>query len=68
MSEIRLRLPDGSEKLLPAGITGQGVAEKIGSRLAKDALAIKVDGRLQDLNLPVEQDAFIAILTFDINE
>ena len=68
MSEIRLRLPDGSERRVPAGITGQGVAEKIGSRLAKDALAIKIDGRLQDLNLPVEQDASIAILTFDSNE
>jgi len=65
MSEIRLRLPDGNEKRLPAGITGQGIAEKIGSRLAKDALAIKLDGRLQDLNLPVDQDASIAILTFD---
>ena len=61
-------MPDGSERRVPAGITGQGVAEKIGSRLAKDALAIKIDGRLQDLNLPVEQDASIAILTFDSNE
>jgi len=68
MSEIRLRLPDGNEKRLPAGITGQGIAETIGPRLAKDALAIKLDGRLQDLNLPVEQDASIAILTFDSPE
>ena len=65
MSEIRLSLPDGNEKRFPAGITGQGIAESIGPRLAKDALAIKLDGRLQDLNLPVEQDASIAILTFD---
>ncbi len=42
MSEIHLRLPDGSEKKYAAGITGQEVAEKIGSRLAKDALAIKI--------------------------
>jgi threonyl-tRNA synthetase len=68
MSEIRLRLPDGNEKRLPAGITGQGIAETIGPRLAKDALAIKLDGRLQDLNLPVVQDASIAILTFDSPE
>jgi len=68
MSEIRLSLPDGNERRLPAGITGQGIAEKIGPRLAKDALAIKLDGRLQDLNLPVEQDASIAILTFDSPE
>jgi len=68
MSEIRLSLPDGNEKRLPAGITGQGIAEAIGPRLAKDALAIKLDGRLQDLNLPVEHDASIAILTFDSPE
>jgi threonyl-tRNA synthetase len=68
MSEIRLSLPDGNEKRLPAGITGQGIAETIGPRLAKDALAIKVDGRLQDLNLPVEHNASIAILTFDSPE
>jgi threonyl-tRNA synthetase len=68
MSEIRLSLPDGNVKRLPAGITGLGIAETIGPRLAKDALAIKLDGRLQDLNLPVEQDASIAILTFDSPE
>ena len=68
MREIRLSLPDGNVKRLPAGITGQGIAETIGPRLAKDALAIKLDGRLQDLNLPVEQDASIAILTFDSPE
>ena len=64
MSDIRLRLPDGSEKQVPAGTTGLGVAEKIGPRLAKDALAIKLDGQLQDLNLPVANDAAIEILTF----
>ena len=42
MSEIQLRLPDGQVKKYASGITGQEVAEKIGSRLAKDALAIKV--------------------------
>jgi len=49
---------------MPAGITGQEVAEKIGSRLAKDALAIKIDGRLQDLNVPVDHPASIEIVTF----
>jgi threonyl-tRNA synthetase len=64
MSEIQLRLPDGQVKSMPAGITGQEVAEKIGSRLAKDALAIKIDGRLQDLNVPVDHPASIEIVTF----
>jgi threonyl-tRNA synthetase len=65
MSEIQLRLPDGRDKSMPAGITGQEVAEKIGSRLAKDALAIKLDGHLQDLNVPVDHNAAIEIVTFD---
>jgi len=65
MSGIQLRLPDGRDKSMPAGITGQEVAEKIGSRLAKDALAIKLDGHLQDLNVPVDHNAAIEIVTFD---
>src|SRR5512135_1017161 len=64
MSEIQLRLPDGQVKSMPSGITGQEVAEKIGSRLAKDALAIKIDGQLQDLNAPVARSAAIEIVTF----
>lgn len=64
MSDIQLRLPDGQVKSMPAGITGQEVAEKIGSRLAKDALAIKIDGQLQDLNAPVARSAAIEIVTF----
>ncbi len=68
MSEIQLRLPDGQVKSMPRGITGQEVAEKIGSRLAKDALAIKVDGQLQDLTVPVDHDAAIEIVTFAAQE
>jgi threonyl-tRNA synthetase len=68
MSEIQLRLPDGQVKSMPAGITGQEVAEKIGSRLAKDALAIKLDGQLQDLTVPVDHHAAIEIVTFTAPE
>jgi len=68
MSEIQLRLPDGQDRKYASGITGQEVAEKIGSRLAKDALAIKVDGQLQDLNVPVERSAAVEIVTFGTPE
>ncbi len=68
MSEIQLRLPDGQDKKYASGITGQEVAEKIGSRLAKDALAIKIDGHLQDLNIAIESNAEISIVTFDAPE
>jgi len=65
MSEIQLRLPDGQERKYANGITGQEVAEKIGSRLAKDALAIKLDGHLQDLSAPIDHNAAVEIVTFD---
>jgi threonyl-tRNA synthetase len=68
MSEIQLRLPDGQVRKYATGITGQEVAEKIGSRLSKDALAIKLDGHLQDLTAPIVQDAGIAVITFDAPE
>ncbi|MFA5074196.1 MAG: TGS domain-containing protein, partial [Nitrospirota bacterium] len=68
MSEINLRLPDGSVRKYASGITGQEVAEKIGSRLANDALAIKIDGQLHDLSTSLEKDAAIAIVTFDSPE
>ena len=41
---VRLTLPDGSVREVPAGTTGAAVAESIGPRLAKDALAVKLDG------------------------
>ena len=65
MSEIELRLPDGQVRKYATGITGQEVAEKIGSRLSKDALAIKIDGQLLDLAIPIERSAPIEIVTFD---
>jgi threonyl-tRNA synthetase len=68
MSDIELRLPDGQVKKYASGITGQEVAEKIGSRLAKDALAIKLDGQLQDLTIPVDHNASIEIITFRATE
>jgi threonyl-tRNA synthetase len=53
---------------MPSGITGQAIAEKIGSRLAKDALAIKLDGQLKDLNLPIVNDTAVEIVTFGSRE
>ncbi|MBX5477241.1 MAG: TGS domain-containing protein, partial [Clostridia bacterium] len=62
--EIRLRLPDGSERRVPAGTTALQVAQAIGPRLAQAALAAKVNGELVDLDRPILEDAEIRILTF----
>jgi len=62
-AEIRVTLPDGSQKALPAGTTGADVAKAIGPGLAKAALAIRVDGDVRDLQRPVPDGAKISILT-----
>ena len=63
MSTVRLTLPDGSVRELPAGSTGRQLAEAIGPGLAKAALAIRVNGEIRDLSRPIQSDADVAILT-----
>jgi threonyl-tRNA synthetase len=63
MSTIHVRLPDGRTLEVPAGTTVHEVAERIGPRLAKDALAGRADGRLVDLRLPLDADVALEIVT-----
>ena len=50
---VTITLPDGSTRTVPAGTTLRAIAEGIGPRLAKDALAGKIDGKVVDLAAPV---------------
>jgi threonyl-tRNA synthetase len=63
VSAIRLTLPDGSIREVPAGTPGLELARQIGPGLAKAALAIRVNGQVRDLNRPIEEDATVAVLT-----
>ena len=63
MTDLRLTLPDGSVRTLPAGSTGLDLARAIGPGLAKAALAIRLDGQIVDLDRPIEHDATVSILT-----
>ncbi len=65
---ITITLPDGSQRTYDAGTTGREIAESIGPGLARDALAIKVDGEVRDLDRPITSDAAIAILTWSDDE
>ena len=58
-----ITLPDGATRSYDAPVTGTTVATDIGKRLAKDALAIKVDGVLRDLAFTIEADARVEIVT-----
>src|ERR1051326_3058014 len=61
--QIKIKLPDGSEKQLPKGTTARQVAESISPRLAQAALVAKTNGDLIDLTRPLEKDTDLRILT-----
>ncbi|MCL6634908.1 MAG: threonine--tRNA ligase [Peptococcaceae bacterium] len=67
-SNITVTLPDGSAREYPAGTSLMDVAESISPRLAREALAAEVDGRLADLSRPLERDAAVRFLTFEDEE
>src|SRR3954468_18065367 len=66
--ELTVTLPDGTTKTLPAGTTGLDLAASIGRRLAKDAVAARVDGHLTDLTAPLPDGAEVAIVTAGTDE
>lgn len=68
MQEIKVILPDGSERRYPAGTTVKDVAYSIGSRLGKASIAGKVNDKLVDLSYKLEEDANLAIITLESEE
>ncbi len=60
---VRLTLPDGSVREVPAGTTGAQVAASIGARLAKDALAAKLNGKVIDLSRPLKESGPFEVVT-----
>src|SRR5262249_18807089 len=60
---ISVTLPDGSARTVARGTTAAELAAEIGARLARDALAAKVDGEYRDLGTPLVADAAVAIVT-----
>jgi threonyl-tRNA synthetase len=60
---INVTLPDGKVLELEAGATVRDVAERIGPRLAKAALAARLDGQIVDIMRPLTADTRIEILT-----
>ena len=62
-SEVNITLPDGSVRQYGQAVTGADLAADIGPGLAKAALAVKVDGAMTDIYLPIDRDADVAIVT-----
>ena len=49
---IVLTLPDGATRQVEPGTPARDVVATIGSRLLRDAIAVSVDGEVQDLMNP----------------
>ena len=68
MEIIRLTLPDGSQKELPRDSSGYDLAKSIGPGLAKDAIAITINGEQKDLMDTLPDNASVSIITIKSEE
>ena len=62
--QINITLPDGSVHQKEAGVTAADIAAGISGRLAREALAARVNDEVWDLGRPITSDATVAILTW----
>lgn len=62
---VRITLPDGAVREFAPGVTGMQIAENISKSLAKAVVAIKIDGAVSDLSLPIHKDVSIALIKRD---
>jgi threonyl-tRNA synthetase len=60
---IHITLPDGSRKPFEDFPTGLAVAKSISDGLARDCVAMEVNGNLMDLDRPIKADAAIRLIT-----
>ena len=65
MSKIKITFPDGAVKEFDSGISGYQVAQSISNRLADEALAVKFNDKILDLNRSLTEDGKIKFLSFD---
>jgi len=65
MEKVKVKLPDGKILEVDKGTTPLQIAEILSKRLAKEAVAAKVNGVVVDLVRPIEEDCELQILTFD---
>ena len=65
---VNITLPDGSVRQFQGPVSGEELAASISKSLAKAAIAVRVDGQLKDVYLPIEHDATVEIVTRDTKD
>ncbi len=64
----KITLPDGSARNYDAATSGAEIAASIGKSLARDAVAVRINGELRDLTRVIDDDASVEILTRDSDD
>ncbi len=65
---IKITLPDGNVRAYAQGVTGMDIALSISEGLARNVLAAKVNGKVVDASLPINEDADFQLLTWNDTE
>jgi threonyl-tRNA synthetase len=60
---LTLTLPDGSRRNVSVGTLPIEVVKSIGERLARDAVAVEISGKIQDLVTPLRESGPFRVLT-----
>jgi threonyl-tRNA synthetase len=61
---VKISFPDGNIREFPHGVKGAEVASSISEGLARNAMAIEVNGEVWDLSRSITKDCTIRILTW----
>ena len=67
-NNIKITFPDGRISDYPYGTSGYEIANGISPGLAKASLAVEINGKVSDLNLPIIMDASIKIIKRENDE
>ena len=62
---VAITLPDGNIKEYSSAVTGAQIAKDIAPSLLKKALVVEVDGEFKDLNVEINKNSKIKIITMD---
>jgi threonyl-tRNA synthetase len=65
---IKITFPDSKVKEYPAGTTGLEIAQSLSPQLAKEVLAISVNGEVRDLTRAITSDSKIRLHKWEDNE
>ena len=65
---IKITLPDGATRDLPAGSSAMDVAKSISEGFARNVISAKVNGETVEVTTPITTDADVTLFTFNDDE